>query len=323
MSEPNNIDDLLSSLPDDEARSSRHLLGLIDRMEAGAVAGREVPSDDAAWLSLSRRIRSRDREPARRSRRGRVLALTSVSLAAACVALAVWILQPQVYVAAAGEQLEVVLPDGSRAQLNSGSSVTLSRAFSLSNVLLESLLSSERSVMLCGEAFFDVKHDRDRTFVVVTDNAELVVLGTSFNVRSRTFSGDEQTLVTLIDGSLRVSSRVSSDSPMILKPGETGFVQSGAPPRLRTDIDVTHAVSWRDGGFSYSSEPIDRIAAEVVRRFRVRVEIGEHVDTSRLMTLHYADSVAASTIIHDLCLGAGLQYRVISGGFEIIPAPER
>ncbi len=69
----------------------------------------------------------------------------------------------------------LILPDGSRVLLNRNSRLTYPARFA----------DSSRTVVLRGEAFFEVAHDAAHPFSVRAGAASVRVLGTSFNVRAR------------------------------------------------------------------------------------------------------------------------------------------
>jgi len=66
------------------------------------------------------------------------------------------------------------LSDGSVITLNKYSSLNYPPAFP----------GSSRNVELTGEAFFNIKHDPDKPFVIKANNVLVTVLGTSFNVKA-------------------------------------------------------------------------------------------------------------------------------------------
>ncbi|TDB62330.1 FecR family protein [Arundinibacter roseus] len=68
---------------------------------------------------------------------------------------------------------EVVLPDGTKVTLSQNSQLVYNKAFN----------QTRREVYLTGEAFFDVKRDENKPFVVHTDDLVTEVLGTSFRIR--------------------------------------------------------------------------------------------------------------------------------------------
>lgn len=80
----------------------------------------------------------------------------------------------QVITAPKGSMKQVMLPDSTTVQLNAGTSIKFPVTFS----------TAKREVTLInGEAFFDVKHDASKPFLVHTAQVTTQVLGTSFNIK--------------------------------------------------------------------------------------------------------------------------------------------
>ena len=88
----------------------------------------------------------------------------------------------------------IKLPDGSTALLNEGSTLKYPDSFSG---------QASREVSLIGEAFFDIKHNPTKPFVVHTGKLSTTVLGTSFNVKA--YADDDDITVTVTRGKVKVS----------------------------------------------------------------------------------------------------------------------
>jgi transmembrane sensor len=84
------------------------------------------------------------------------------------------------------ETLQKLLPDGTSVTLNAGSKLRYARNF----------LNEERRVVLQGEAYFEVKRDSTRPFIITLGEAEIKVLGTAFNVKAYKNSGKIEVTVT-------------------------------------------------------------------------------------------------------------------------------
>lgn len=113
-----------------------------------------------------------------------------------------------------GQTRVVTLPDGSVVTLNANSRLDLR--------------TESREVWLSGEAFFKVKKTANRQrFVVHTDRLDVVVLGTSFNVRDRR----EKTDVVLQEGQVRLER--ARQPAVVMKPGD------------RVELDARNQVSRR------------------------------------------------------------------------------
>lgn len=107
-----------------------------------------------------------------------------------------------------GSKSYIILPDGTKVWLNSGSKVTYDKKFG----------EAQREVVLTGEAYFDVARNADKPFVIHTKAMDIRVLGTEFNVRS--YPDENTTETSLIRGSIEVTLRDKRAEKIILKPNE-------------------------------------------------------------------------------------------------------
>lgn len=105
--------------------------------------------------------------------------------------------QSRVFSTKVGEVSHIRLDDGSEVSLNTDSTIRVT------------MLKEERQIeLLSGEAFFDVAKDANRPFTVATEEQQITVLGTAFNVRQR---DDENVLkVAVIEGRVAVKRRTPS-----------------------------------------------------------------------------------------------------------------
>ena len=106
------------------------------------------------------------------------------------------------------ETKEISLPDGSQVTLNANSKLIYQRSFN----------KSDRQVSLKGEAFFNVKKDALKPFVVKAGNTEVKVLGTSFNVRE--FGNTKKVEVTVSEGTVSVYEMGNEQKKVIITKGE-------------------------------------------------------------------------------------------------------
>ena len=160
-----------------------------------------------------------------------------------------------------GEQQTWRLPDHSLLHLNTDSAVTIHYS------------KSERVVMLTsGEADFEVIHEQQRPFRVFAGSAEVVDLGTRFDVRVE----QDSTLVTVADG--RVAVGLSSGPARL-----AGFVELGADQQIRVAqgawpaapiaVDAHRNGSWLRRQISFDHEPLSRVATEFNRYTSKPIEI--------------------------------------------------
>jgi transmembrane sensor len=169
-----------------------------------------------------------------------------------------------------GEQLSRRLADNSVLHLDTDSAVTIRYG------------KTERLVMLTsGQADFEVAHEPDRAFRVIAGSAEVVDLGTKFDVRLE----HDSTVITVVEGQIAVG-----PSPMLEKLGTNSsqnhpprFVQLGADQQIRVTegewpatpiaVDAQRTTSWLRREIVFDHEPLERVAAEYNRYAPKPVEI--------------------------------------------------
>jgi transmembrane sensor len=193
------------------------------------------------------------------------------SLAVAACALFALVLTPQLniddetlhYQTRKGEQLQIDLADGSKISLNTNSSLSVSLTDDLRQVSLHR-----------GEAFFQVKKNTRRPFVVDIGAAEVRVMGTAFNIHRR----ENQSDITVTEGVVRVTERGISGNRA---PGTellyaNQSVSAGSKGLFRPSLtDTVATVAWRDGKIVANGMPLVALVDEIARYHDVKIIIAE------------------------------------------------
>jgi transmembrane sensor len=167
-----------------------------------------------------------------------------------------------------GEQLSRSLADASVLHLNTDTSVTV-RFDSTSR-----WITIER-----GQVFFEVAHDVKRPFRVIAGSAEVVAVGTKFDVYLQTGSA----LVTVVDGRVDVGSIAQLSSAEIERAATRGSVRIGAGQQIRvpqgglpsqpSQVDAQRATAWLRRQIAFDHEPLAVVAAEFNRYAAAPIEI--------------------------------------------------
>jgi ferric-dicitrate binding protein FerR (iron transport regulator) len=155
-----------------------------------------------------------------------------------------------------GGQYQLQLPDGSKVWLNAASSLKYPTAFT----------GKERRVVLTGEAYFEIAANSAQPFFVTVSNADIAVLGTSFNVMA--YRNEITMATTLLEGAVKVSRDNESG---ILKPGEQLLMKEGEKIRINHHADTEQAVAWKNGFTSFKGADIRTIMRQVERWYDVEV----------------------------------------------------
>ncbi|SHG81617.1 FecR family protein [Flagellimonas flava] len=168
-----------------------------------------------------------------------------------------------------GRRSQIELSDGSKVWLNSGSKLVYPVVFK----------GKHREVYLEGEGIFDVTHNKKQPFVVKSDNHEIEVLGTVFNVSS--YPDDESISTTLKSGSVSVSfkedSFFGSTKKLKITPGtQSVYFKNGNAIKSRK-VDVTKYFSWREGVFIFKRDDLKYIMKRLSRYYNVDIVINDEV----------------------------------------------
>ena len=164
-----------------------------------------------------------------------------------------------------GGQYQIMLSDGSRVKLNSFSSITYPVSFT----------GKERSVMITGEAYFEIAQDTRMPFKVMAYDMEVEAQGTQFNVNAYI---DEPVLkTTLLKGSLRLS---KNSAKHVLQPMQQGQFDKEGNFTLEKNIDPNVVTAWRNGLFEFNNTDLKAVLRQFSRWYDVDIifETGAPVD---------------------------------------------
>lgn len=210
-----------------------------------------------------------------------------------------------------GGHYEVVLPDGSKVSLNAASSLKYPAAFD----------DHERKVELTGEAYFEVakstvklgSKSKKVPFIVKTNEQEVEVLGTHFNINA--YADDMETKTTLLEGSVRVSlieslasnqRKATTKASQILSPGQQSLLKN---KRITTKaVDVDEVVAWKDGFFQFNEDNIVNIMKQLSRWYDVDV-VFEGKQSETLFLLKIPRSLNLTEVLNILETN-GIQFKI-------------
>ncbi len=194
-----------------------------------------------------------------------------------------------------GQKMKIFLPDESIVWLNAESSLNFSERFD----------GSSRIVELDGEAFFQVKKDVSKPFVVRTKQMDVTVLGTSFNVKS--YTGEEVVKVALESGKVLVA--FQSNEKVLLSPGEgiTYDMKSGSIDKLK--IDPLNEYGWKDGIIYFRDANFDEIISKLSRWYGVQFEVENFNETEWAYSGEFKNEYL-STILKSMSFSKEFDYRL-------------
>ncbi len=160
-----------------------------------------------------------------------------------------------------GGEYSLVLSDGSKVWLNAESSIRFPVSFN----------SAERAVFLTGEAFFDVKSDIDRPFVVHLLNAKVKVLGTRFNLNG--YPERDYISATLVDGELEVYTKTQKEK---IYPGTQALLYKADDNIEVNKVNTNLYTSWVDGILEFENRDLEFIMIQLSRWYQVDFKFNDN-----------------------------------------------
>lgn len=159
-----------------------------------------------------------------------------------------------------GKQFGIVLSDGTKVHLNAGSSITYPTVFTK---------DSNRRVVLRGEAFFEVKHENNRQFIVNVQDLDVKVYGTKFNVTN--YYEDKETEVVLVEGSVGLSTKESKKdlNEVFLEPGYMGVFNKKDKNIINQKVNTALYTSWMKGNLVFRNVSFENIIQKLERHYNV------------------------------------------------------
>jgi transmembrane sensor len=177
--------------------------------------------------------------------------------------------EPYAIYARFGTTLKARLPDGTLVWLNAGSRLSYTDDF----------MQDTRTVLLQGEAFFDVAPDGAHPFIVDAGSMLLKVLGTSFNVKA--YPDEPSMEATLLSGKLQVQLNHDPEKELILQPLEKLTMTNPRKAELKYQVqslvmpnrDSSQIVetAWIKQRLAFTNESFEQVALKMERRYNVHI----------------------------------------------------
>jgi hypothetical protein len=159
-----------------------------------------------------------------------------------------------------GKRFNVELSDGSIVQLNSGTSIKFPVQF---------MEGKDREIEIEGEAFFDVAHDANNTFRVLSNGAIVEVYGTKFNFKN--FPEDPFSEIILTQGSVAVKSSPDDKELVRIKPSFKAKLNKSGNDIEVSQVNTKLYTSWVDGRVVFRDENIENLITKLERLYNVSI----------------------------------------------------
>lgn len=189
-----------------------------------------------------------------------------------------------------GARTKILLPDRSIVWMNAGSSLKYTTVFG----------KGKREVWLNGEAYFEVEPDSLIPFIVNSEDINIKVRGTSFNVKA--YQEEDQIDVTLITGKVDVYSRNSeTDKPDIVLYPDQMLSYNKKTNRMKTvAVKASDACLWIDGSIKFNDLLFTKIAKGLERKYDVHILIESEILKDEIFSGSFAADYTLNDILKEI-----------------------
>lgn len=169
---------------------------------------------------------------------------------------------------------KVVLPDSTEVWLHSNTTLSYNSSFT----------SGTREVTLNGEAYFSVKHDEDKPFVVRSNDVAVTVHGTKFNVNS--YESAQNILVSLFEGSVSMK---TANKDVFLEPGQEGSFDKLQQTLEVKAGDVEFAKSWTNDQLRFDRKNLRYVCRYLEKWYAVDIDVDPAIADNQAYTFTLSD----------------------------------
>lgn len=192
-----------------------------------------------------------------------------------------------------GQRATFELMDGSKVHLNAGSTLSFPEDFE----------GDIREVHLVGEAFFEVKRDTKKPFIVKSGNIETTVLGTSFNIKSYKNEPDQVTVAT---GKVKVSSTSNGlTDAVFLEPQQQAIFDQSLEKK---NVDLEPYLAWRDKVLHFDRLALSEAVPILERWYGVSISI-ENEDVLKCKISGKYKNESLVNVLHSMEYILGIDYQ--------------
>jgi len=219
-------------------------------------------------------------QPASKSkRRGRLFYITAgytgimkiAAILLAALTIAYFIYQQkddslfkQIAVQNAGRET-VVLADDTKITLDAGSYLRYKESFN----------EEKREVFLKGEAYFEVKPDPAKPFIIHAEHAVVRVLGTKLNIRAWESTGRVTAVVVEGKVSFRSGEDAECKSEVILQKNQFSTLEKNKLPSRPQTADPGKYLSWLRREMHFKNAPLLEVLDQVERWYNLDITLSD------------------------------------------------
>lgn len=200
----------------------------------------------------------------------------------------------------------ITLPDGSTITLNKYSELSYSSDFG----------EQSRNVKLTGEAFFEIKHDVQKPFIITVNNVAVEVVGTSFNVQG--YDSRKEIEVTVQTGAVKFS-MPELNKEIKLVAGQKGTYSKVAMELSSANNVDINFLAWKTRKLVFTESDLKSVVETLNKTYQVSISLPANIPSSCVVTVIF-DHQSLESVLTVLETTLNIKYRINGDRVEIISA---
>lgn len=193
----------------------------------------------------------------------------------------------------------ITLPDGSTVILHAGSKLEFPDAFT----------GTSREVQLSGEAYFDIRRDSLKPFIINTGKLKTTVLGTSFNIKA--YPGLPEITVSVTRGKVKVED--ARKVLAVLTPDQQIVYNTEEETASQQTINANAKISWTTADMTFENATFETIAANLSRRYQVNIQFSNEALKQCQIRVSFSGTESLKEVLDVICQVRNATYTIENG----------
>jgi len=170
------------------------------------------------------------------------------------------------------------LPDGTLVTLNSDTKVFYPKKFG----------RKTREISIEGEAFFEVKPNKNKPFIIHAGKAQIKVVGTSFSVSA--YPDTKLVEVIVQTGKVQVMNKMTETlqtEELILTPGDKGTLVYGSKTLQKTTNQDPNFLAWKTRNLIFKATSLREVIENLEKVYKVDIRLADPKLNELLLTAQF------------------------------------
>jgi ferric-dicitrate binding protein FerR (iron transport regulator) len=163
---------------------------------------------------------------------------------------------------------------------------------------------SKREVYLEGQAFFDIRHNESKPFIVHTGDITTTVLGTAFNIRA--MPGESNITVTVNRGKVKVANKQTTLG-VITPRQQITFDRQRVTSNMQL-IKTDSYMQWKEETLLFDNLTIAEAAKLLEAKFKTKIAIIDESLSSQRFTASFPKNESLEEALNSICVFNRVRY---------------